>query len=260
MRIIGLYGLLFLILLIHTAHLSLDLFDRVVKLVAKHEEKRLVQKVKDHVHFPDRRRRIEAHHPVRGVDISHWDGDIDWAALKKSGISFVYIKATQGLEDVDPMFEQNWKNARKHGIRRGAYHFFDPDSDGEAQARHFLKTVKLRKDDMITAVDVEVAASRGSEQLVSELQKWLKTVEQQVKHKPMIYCDVPFWNEHVKADMGEYPLWLAQWEDEEKPNELPMGWQDYAMWQYSATGTVHGINHSSVDLNIWKQAPVFKKR
>jgi len=256
-RIVGVYVLLVLILLVYTAHISLDLYDRFAGTSgtgARQQVQELLPEKKATLPAEtlQRNSRIEASHKLQGVDISHWDGAIDWAALKKSDITFLYIKATQGTTYQDPMFVKNWANAKKYGFTRGAYHFFDPDEDGAKQAKLFLDRIKHEDGDLVPALDIEVASKGGPEKLVEEMDEWLLYVEKALNKKPVIYCDVPFWNSNVKVDRSDYPLWLAEWEDYQKPNSLPMGWKTYTLWQYSAKGVVRGINYPHVDLDAFK--------
>ena len=94
-------------------------------------------------------------YPVKGVDVSSYQLDIDWKGLEKEGYKFAFIKATEGSSHVDDRFEENWKNVRKTNIRAGAYHFLSYDTSGKSQAENFIKTVKKRHGMLPPAVDVE---------------------------------------------------------------------------------------------------------
>lgn len=96
-----------------------------------------------------------SHNDLYGVDISHYQGTVDMRALADQGISFAYIKATEGAAHTDECFQANWENAKAAGLYRGAYHFFSFQSLGEEQARHFIETVGDLTGAMIPAVDVE---------------------------------------------------------------------------------------------------------
>ncbi|MBL0015595.1 MAG: hypothetical protein IPP17_03940 [Bacteroidetes bacterium] len=93
---------------------------------------------------------------IRGIDVSRYQGKIEWAKVKQAGIRFAFIKATEGTDYVDPYFAVNWDEAKDKGIARGAYHFFRPAQDGKAQAEHFLKQVKWTKGDLPPVLDLEV--------------------------------------------------------------------------------------------------------
>ena len=76
--------------------------------------------------------------PLAGIDVSHFQGEVDWGAVAAAGVRFAFIKATEGLDDVDPRFAQNWQGSRAAGLLRGAYHFLHPNLDARQQAAHFL--------------------------------------------------------------------------------------------------------------------------
>ena len=101
-------------------------------------------------HYPSRSR-----YPVRGVDVSAHQGEIDWSVLAGQDVQFAYIKATEGSGFTDRMFADNWEGARRSGLRVGAYHFFSFDSGGDTQADRFIGTVPKEKDSLPPAVDVE---------------------------------------------------------------------------------------------------------
>ena len=94
-------------------------------------------------------------YPVRGVDVSNFQGEVDWNTLSAQNISFAYIKATEGSSYKDERFDYNWKNASDCDLRIGAYHFFSFESSGETQAGNFIKTVKAVDDMLPPVIDVE---------------------------------------------------------------------------------------------------------
>ena len=187
---------------------------------------------------------------IHGCDISHWDGDVDWHMLKRTGVRFVFIKATQGGSYIDPNFTRNWSSAGTSNLYRGAYHFFDPDEDPLKQAAHFLRTVSLQKGDLIPVLDIEIAKQRSHEELVQAVNKWLIAVTKSIGHKPIIYTDRAFWERHINHNFSDYPLWIAEWEEKVEP-KMPSGWKNWLFWQYSSSGSLNGINHSTVDLNCF---------
>ena len=99
------------------------------------------------------------HYPVRGIDVSHHQGVIDWAAVARADIRFAYIKATEGQDLVDDRFMENWHSATRAGIARGAYHFFTFCTPGAAQAANFIKLVPATRPALPPAVDVEFAGN-----------------------------------------------------------------------------------------------------
>jgi lysozyme len=129
---------------------------------------------------------------VRGIDISRYQGTIDWQKVKNdmiggSSIQFVFIKATEGVTIFDPHFNDNFYKVREHGLLRGAYHFFTPSENGEKQAAHFLRQVHLEEGDLPPVIDVEEIGNLSVSQLRSEVLDWLRIVEHHYGVKPIIY-------------------------------------------------------------------------
>jgi len=178
----------------------------------------------------------EAHLP--GIDVSHFQGEVDWAAVAAAGIRFAFIKATEGLADVDPRFAQNWQQSRAAGILRGAYHFLHPNLDAGQQAAHFLSVASLDDDALPPALDVEVTNGVERGALTACIETWLQTVEAALRCKPAIYTDPWFWRDNVGADLPAYPLWLACYAPQP---EVPASWPTWTFWQHSQSGSVSGI-------------------
>lgn len=188
---------------------------------------------------------------VKGIDVSHWDGDIDWAALASEKLDFIFIKATQGSQTVDAKFASNWAAAKSKKLLRGAYHFYDPAKDPKEQADHFLNTVTFEKGDLLPVLDIETSGSVDKQKLADDIQVWLDEVTKKVGHKPIIYTYKQFWDDNIKGNkFGHYYLWLAEYEQAHLPY-LPSDWDEWEFWQYSSTGEVKGINSSKVDLNVF---------
>jgi lysozyme len=180
-----------------------------------------------------------------GIDVSHFQGEGDWRAVAAAGVRFAFIKATEGLDDVDPRFAQNWQQSRAAGLLRGAYHFLHPNLDAKQQAAHFLSVVSLDDDALPPALDVEVTNGVDPGALTACIETWLRTVGAAWGCKPVVYTDPSFWRENVGADLAAYPLWLACYA--ETP-EVPPSWQNWTFWQHSQGGSVTGIA-GAVDLD-----------
>lgn len=190
---------------------------------------------------------------VHGIDVSRWQGEINWAELEKirSGkdsiaISFAFIKATEGVSLIDPKFETNWKAAAKTQIIRGAYHFFVPSRKAKEQADNFIKTVKLSKGDLPPALDVETLGRKGAEELRNNVKIWLRTVEKHYGIKPIIYTYIDFYEKYLKdEDLEKYPLWIAHYY--EKSLEVDEKW---LFWQHSDEGIIPTLREK-VDFNVF---------
>jgi len=186
---------------------------------------------------------------IPGIDVSHFQGTIDWNAVAQTGKLFAFAKATQGLTYVDPQFHANWAGAKAAGLLRGAYHFYQPGDDPRQQAEFFLETVGLGPGDLPPALDVEISNGQTSGEIVHGVQEWLSTVQQALGVTPLLYTDRTFWNTLGTEGFGGYPLWIAEY-GVTSPL-LPAGWTSWTFWQSSETGTVPGVT-GSTDLDLFQ--------
>jgi hypothetical protein len=146
---------------------------------------------------------------IRGIDVSRYQGKIEWAKVKQAGIRFAFIKATEGTDYVDPYFAVNWDEAREKGIARGAYHFFRPAQDGKAQAEHFLKQVKWTKGDLPPVLDLEVTDEVTAAAIRREALEWLETVENATGMRPLVYTLPHYARSYLDGKLARYPLWVV---------------------------------------------------
>lgn len=181
-----------------------------------------------------------------GIDVSKWQGAVDWTSVRGAGTVFAFVRATYGSAEVDSEFAANWEAMKAAGVLRGAYHFFVTAEDATQQAELFLKTVgTLGAGDLPPVLDVEAGSGTGPN-LVSGVQTWLNLVEQGLGRRPMIYTAPSFWNEYMPGDFGAYPLWVAEY-GVNAPKAVN-GWSGWTFWQYSQSGSIAGVN-GSVDLD-----------
>jgi lysozyme len=185
---------------------------------------------------------------IQGLDVSHFQGTVNWPEVKQAGLRFAIAKATEGQNTVDSQFKNNWQNIKAAGLLRGAYHFFDAGIDGTAQARHFLQTAPVELGDLPPVIDVEAAAQASNATILQEVQNWLDTVEQALNRRPMIYTTASFWNSHLNHTFGAYPLWIAEYGV--SVPKIPTGWSNWQFWQYSQAGNVSGVT-GSVDMDYF---------
>jgi GH25 family lysozyme M1 (1,4-beta-N-acetylmuramidase) len=199
---------------------------------------------------------------VPGIDVSAWEPNIDWRAVKNSGIEFAFVKATEGVSHVDQTFAQNWVNTKRVGIIRGAYHYLRGAMDPYEQADLYLKTVKLEKGDFPPVLDVENFFNEGvkNDVMVKTAQTWLARVEQVTGIRPIVYSGPYFLQDRMRTALGapswaiNYQVWMAQYPDNYHEGFQVMrvkGWQDWKFWQYTDRGRVPGIN-SYVDLDWFR--------
>ena len=179
---------------------------------------------------------------ITGIDVSHHNGDIDYAAVKKAGHRFVFIKATQDNAFIDPMFPTNLARARAAGLAAGAYHFFDYTLDGREQADHFMDRVEAAggiDDALPPVVDVECWAPIGASihaVSAARLRDFVERVYERSGLRPLVYTSVHMWEEVVGNAEGfeDLPLWAACWGCDVPPSLAP-GWEDWAFWQEGLT-------------------------
>lgn len=174
-----------------------------------------------------------------GVDVSHFNR-VEWRNLKSVGlISFAYIRATQGEAFIDPEFNENWGEAKRAGILRGAYHFLT-GGDAVGQAENFVQHLHLEQGDLPPAVDFE-ASPNGPSPTSADLTLFLKLVEQKTHCTPVIYSGHflrgLFSNSDQKG-IGRYPLWLA---DYASTLAVPSPWTSWTFWQFTDRLTVKGL-------------------
>lgn len=181
---------------------------------------------------------------IKGVDVSHFDGTVDWGAARRDGITFAIIKATEGTSFVDNRFAANWANTRANGIVHGAYHFFRPKSDPIAQADFFVRIAGSPKSgELPPVIDLEVTDGLTAAQVAAGARTFLQRVQQKTGRVPMIYTSVRVFNSLLGGPPGfnPYPLWVANW-NVRCPNIPNPPWTRWTFWQNSATGTVAGFS------------------
>ena len=190
---------------------------------------------------------------IRGLDVSHYQKNIDWPKLKRfkiqnSPISFVFIKATEGKDGVDPTFENNFLKAKESGIIRGAYHFFTTQSSGYEQAMHFCNNVELENDDLPPVLDIEVdmEMAGNEEKTLNEIINWLTIVENYYRIKPILYASYRFKTKYLNAPIFDhYPYWVAHYYVDSL--EYDGNW---SFWQHTDAGHVDGID-GYVDIDLF---------
>jgi len=190
---------------------------------------------------------------VHGIDVSYYQGKIDWhkvKAMKEEDvkIKFAFIKATEGVLLVDPYFQRNWREAPKAGIVVGAYHFFRPEKSGRWQARFFLQNAKPEKGDLPLVVDIETLDGVAASQMRKELRAFIKHIESNTDTKPIIYTNLSFYEDYLKGDFDNYTLWIANYYKSKLKVDAGTKWK---FWQHSDRATIDGINHV-VDMNVFK--------
>lgn len=186
---------------------------------------------------------------VLGIDVSHHQGKINWEMVKNSEghkISFVYIKATQGIGWVDPMYHYNIKQARQHGYLVGSYHYFTTKSSPKEQFEHFVKHVNKSDQDLIPMIDLEENNKYNTKTYNIKLKEFLGLINTHFKKKPIIYSQQGFYNTHLKNEYLKYHCWIARYNKHKEPELLDNN--KWTLWQFSETKKINGIKNC-VDFN-----------
>ncbi|MFA4945159.1 MAG: glycoside hydrolase family 25 protein [Lentisphaeria bacterium] len=191
---------------------------------------------------------------IAGLDVSHWQGVIDWPAVAGSGVRFAIVKATEGEAHVDKRFAANWRGAGDSGLVRGAYHYYRPERDPVKQARHFAATVgPLGPLDLPLVLDVEERGPAGVRlaDRISRLRACIGEVRARSGRDPIIYTGPAFWrSEYGNADeFAGLPLWIAHYTRDPAP-ATPPGWA-WTFWQWTNAGRVPGLR-GDCDLNWYR--------
>ncbi len=206
---------------------------------------------------------------LEGIDVSHWQGTIDWARVKATGKRFAYLKASEHTSFVDDKYEINRAAAKANGIVVGAYHFARPDEtvdDAIREADHFINTARPVSGELLPVLDLEQTGGLGPKKLQNWALAFLNRVYERTGVKGAIYVSPSFWRNEVGdstilADNGYKVLWVAHWTTASSPS-LPAGnWggNSWTFWQYTSSGSVDGIS-GRVDLNRYNGTGLKKVR
>lgn len=191
-----------------------------------------------------------------GVDVSHWQGTIDWNKVVDSGHVFAFHKATEGATFVDNKYTSNRSSAAAASIPFGAYHFARPDGgtadaariDARAEARHFLATATPRPGDLVPVLDLEATGGLPPARLIAWTRAWLNKVDKELGVKALVYTSPSFWTTNLNdttviAELG-FPLWIAHYTSKSVPRVPAANWngRGWAFWQWTSCATVPGIS------------------
>jgi GH25 family lysozyme M1 (1,4-beta-N-acetylmuramidase) len=176
-----------------------------------------------------------------GIDVSKYQGAIDWNAVANAGIVYTIIRVSHGVNTLDEYFDDNWAQSRAAGIYAGVYQYFEPGQDVIAQADILLDRMgPLGPEDLPPVLDVESTTGLPPDQVAAAVGQWIDHVEAAIGTKPIIYTGRYFWQDNVGSNaFSDYPLWIAHYTDG-CPN-IPDQWSDWVFHQYTSSGSVAGI-------------------
>ena len=194
---------------------------------------------------------IPSDYAIHGIDVSKYQSYIDWEEVKMMNVAqvqigFAFIKATEGINNVDRYFKRNWRKAHAAEVVTGAYHFFIASKSGKAQAKNFIKVVELGTGDLPPVLDVEQVNGASPSLLRKNVKEFLDAVEEYYGVKPILYTNVDFYNHYLKGYFDDYPLWVAHYLQKNQPRIE----RDWVFWQHSEQGRVNGIL-TKVDFNVF---------
>ena len=206
--------------------------------------------------------------PVQGIDVSYYQGDIDWQKVGDAGVQFAYIKATEGGDRVDPKFLDNWRAAKQAGIARGAYHVMYWCRVAQEQASWFMLNAPEDEDALPPVLDLEWNSYSKTcphriarDTAIAKIKIMLKAMEAHSGKRPIIYTDPKFYREVLEGEFISHDFWLRSVAARPEAKYPARNW---AFWQFTTTGRVHGVA-GPVDRNSfngtradWKR--VLKKR
>lgn len=184
--------------------------------------------------------------PVHGIDVSRWNGDIDWRAVRAAGVEFAWIKATEGGDHLDPKFHENWAGAKAAGVPRGAYHFVWWCRPGHEQVEWFKRNVPREHDALPPVLDVEFQPKSRNcpkkivrEEALAKMRLMLHEMERHYHKRPIIYVTVDFYAAIMHPDeFKDYPVWVRSTKYEPSVHYPGRNW---TFWQYQSDARIPGI-------------------
>jgi len=177
---------------------------------------------------------------VHGIDLSHYQGNVFWEVVGENAkMAYVYLKATEGGDNIDDKYQRNIDLAHKYGMMVGAYHFYRPKTPQAVQLKNFMAQCVPAEQDLIPMIDIETKSGLATQQFCDSLFKFLDLVEKAYRCKPLIYTGANFYDHYLMGKLDEYMVMIAQYTPQEPV--LKDG-RDITMWQYTGKGRINGVN------------------
>lgn len=189
-------------------------------------------------------------YPVKGFDVSHHQGDVQWKKISPKAYQFVYLKATEGGDFKDTKFQDNWLQAREQGFLVGAYHFYRLCREGKIQAENFIETVPNKPDALPPVIDLEYDSkcinAFSKEQLLQEIQVMHDQLLKHYGKQPIFYISKSFYNIVLAGEFKKTPLWVREYQGQPVLKNNP----EWLFWQHTNQGQIQGVP-KTVDLNVF---------
>jgi len=189
-------------------------------------------------------------YPITGIDVSRHSGVIDWEKIKRQHINFVYVKATEGEDYIDPNYLTNVTAANKLKLKVGEYHFFRFNKPGKTQAANFLSHTRNFSGKLTPVVDIEewgnMPVVKSEKEIRTEITAFLKVVEGITKNKVIIYTNINSYNRFIRGQFMDNPIWICSFN---KSRILPDK-RKWLFWQHAHNGKLEGIK-GFVDINTF---------
>jgi GH25 family lysozyme M1 (1,4-beta-N-acetylmuramidase) len=188
---------------------------------------------------------------TRGVDVSKWQGTVNWAKVKATGVEFAFLRVSDGATTRDTSFAANWSATKANGIIRGAYQFFRPAQSVTAQADLMINAIgTYTPGDLPPVIDVEDAGGLSAASVAGKVRQWVDKVKATLGVTPIVYTGKYFWRDQVGGPSSFAPnaLWIAQYTS--LCPDIPAPWTKWTFWQHTDSGSVNGIA-GHVDMNTF---------
>lgn len=190
---------------------------------------------------------------VYGVDVSYYQGAVNWSSVRAAGKQFAYLRYSDGTGFIDPNFTTYWNNAKAAGLTVGAYQFFRASQDPIAQADALVNRLQALggtgRPNLPPVIDVETNDGMSNATVISRMNSWLSRVQSRTGRQPVLYTSPGYWSGLGSPYPSPLPyLWDAHWTS--NCPTVPYPWGRLRFWQYSSTGSVSGIS-GSVDTDLY---------
>lgn len=188
---------------------------------------------------------------TRGIDVSNWQGTVDYSKVSASGVKIVYIKAGEGSRSVDPYFERNYRQARRHGLDVGLYHYVTARTvkQGRQQAHFFAALINEKRIQCRPAMDFEQVSGLTKQEANAIARAYMRELERLTGYRPAFYSNEYDVRVLWERELSKYPLWIAEYGVRQPA--ASGAWSTWTGFQYSDKGRVNGVR-GLVDLDQFR--------